>query len=43
MTHGARVIDSTPPAIARSSSPARIAAAADAVAVSPDAHSRLVV
>ena len=43
ITQGARVIDSTPPAIARSSSPARIDAAAEAVAVSPEAHSRLVV
>src|SRR5688572_32680386 len=39
-SHGARVIDSTPPAIARSSSPARMAAAADAVAVRPEAQSR---
>lgn len=43
ITQGARVIDSTPPATTRSASPARIAWAAEATAVSPEAHSRLTV
>src|ERR1700726_2192071 len=41
ITNGARVIDSTPPAIARSISPARIARPAAPTASSPDAQSRL--
>ena len=40
-TKGARVIDSTPPAMANSISPARIARAAVPTASSPEAHSRL--
>ena len=43
MTNGARVIDSTPPAMAKSISPVRIARAASPTALSPDAHSRLTV
>lgn len=43
MTQGARVIDSTPPATTRSASPERIAWAAEATAVSPEAQSRLTV
>ena len=43
MTNGARVIDSTPPAMANSISPERIARAASPTALSPDAHSRLTV
>lgn len=43
VTQGARVIDSTPPATTRSASPALIVWAADATAVSPEAHSRLTV
>ena len=43
ITQGARVIDSTPPAMTTSASPARTAWAADAIAVSPLAHSRLTV
>ena len=42
-TQGARVIDSTPPAIIASASPARIACAASATADIPEAHSRLTV
>jgi hypothetical protein len=41
ITNGARVIDSTPPAIAKSISPARIARAAAPTASRPEAHSRL--
>ena len=40
MTNGARDIDSTPPAIARSISPARMARAAAPTASSPEAQSR---
>ena len=43
MTNGARVIDSTPPAMANSISPERIARAASPTALSPEAHSRLTV
>ena len=43
VTHGARVIDSTPPATTRSASPAAIICRAVATAVSPEAHSRLTV
>src|SRR5688500_14184441 len=43
IAYGARVILSTPPAITRSASPLRIARAAVAVAVIPDAHSRFTV
>ena len=43
ITHGARVIDSTPPATTRSASPERTACAAPAIAVSPLAQSRLTV
>src|SRR6516164_9473601 len=39
-TNGARVIDSTPPAMAKSISPARTARAAVPTASSPEAHSR---
>ena len=42
-THGARVIDSTPPATIRSASPTAIARAAPTTASSPLAHSRLTV
>jgi hypothetical protein len=40
ITKGARVIDSTPPAMARSASPALMARAAAPTASSPDAHKR---
>jgi hypothetical protein len=40
VTNGARVIDSTPPAIASSISPALIARDAAPTASSPEAHSR---
>ena len=43
VTHGARVIDSTPPATTRSASPAAISARAVATAVRPEAHNRLTV
>src|SRR3990172_5167388 len=43
MTYGARVIDSTPPAMKTSPSPARMACAAIATACSPEPHSRLTV
>lgn len=43
ITQGARVMDSTPPATTRSASPERIAWAAFARAVSPEAQSRLTV
>ena len=43
ITHGARVIDSTPPATTTSASPDRIACAAEDTAVSPDAHNRFTV
>jgi hypothetical protein len=43
ITRGARVIDSTPPAIAKSISPQRIARAASPTALRPEAHSRLTV
>ena len=43
MTNGARVIDSTPPAMANSISPLRIARAASPTALRPEAHSRLTV
>ena len=43
MTSGARVIDSTPPAIAKSISPVRIARAASPTALRPDAQSRFTV
>ena len=43
ITHGARVIDSTPPATTTSASPDLIARAALAMAVSPEAQSRLTV
>ncbi len=43
MTSGARVIDSTPPAISRSASPDRIARAAVPTASRPEAHSRFMV
>lgn len=42
-THGARVIDSTPPATTTSASPALMELAADATAVRPLAHKRLMV
>ncbi len=41
ITNGARVIDSTPPAIAKSISPARIARPAAPTASSPEAQRRL--
>src|ERR1700748_151085 len=41
ITNGARVIDSTPPAMARSISPARIARAPAPTASSPEAQRRL--
>src|ERR1700704_5511336 len=41
ITNGARVIDSTPPAIAKSISPARIARPAAPTASRPEAHRRL--
>jgi len=43
ITHGARVIDSTPPATTTSASPLRTAWAAEAIAVRPLAQSRLTV
>ena len=43
MTSGARVIDSTPPAMAKSISPARMPCAASPTAFNPDEHSRLTV
>ncbi len=43
ITHGARVMDSTPPATTISASPDRMAWAALATAVSPLAHSRFTV
>src|SRR3546814_7262833 len=43
ITNGARVIDSTPPAIARPISPALIARAAWPTASRPEAHRRLIV
>src|SRR3546814_7659535 len=43
MTNGARVIDSTPPAIARPISPVLIARAAWPTASRPEAHRRLIV
>ena len=43
MTNGARVIDSTPPAMANSVSPQRIARAASPMALRPEAQSRLTV
>ena len=43
MTNGARVIDSTPPAMTTSPSPTLIAWAADAAACSPEPHSRFTV
>ena len=43
MTHGARVIDSTPPATTISASPDLMACAALAMAVRPEAQSRLTV
>jgi hypothetical protein len=43
ITRGARVMDSTPPAIARSISPALIARAAAPTASRPDAQSRFIV
>ena len=43
ITMGARVIDSTPPAMAKSISPVLIARAASPTALSPDAQSRLTV
>src|SRR5712671_6052658 len=43
MTRGARVMDSTPPAIAKSISPQRIARAASPTALRPEAHRRLTV
>ena len=43
ITNGARVIDSTPPAMANSISPARIARAASPTALSPEAHRRFTV
>src|SRR5690606_41518899 len=43
ITHGARVIDSTPPATTTSASPARMVLAAVATAVRPLAHSRFTV
>ena len=43
ITHGARVIDSTPPATTTSASPVATSAAADATACNPLAHRRLTV
>jgi hypothetical protein len=43
MTKGARVMLSTPPAIIRSVSPARMARAAEPTASMPEPHSRLIV
>jgi hypothetical protein len=43
ITHGARVIDSTPPATTTSALPHCTACAALATAVSPEAHSRFTV
>ncbi len=43
VTHGARVIDSTPPAITTSASPAAIICRAVVIAVRPEAHSLLTV
>ena len=43
VTHGARVIDSTPPATTTSASPAAIIWRAVVIAVMPEAHSRLTV
>ena len=43
ITYGARVIDSTPPAMNTSPSPAPIACAAEFTACSPEPHSRLTV
>ena len=43
MTNGARVIDSTPPAMAKSISPERMARAASPTALRPEAHSRFTV
>ena len=43
MTSGARVIDSTPPAIAKSVSPHLMARAASPMALRPEAHSRFTV
>src|SRR5699024_4976734 len=43
LTHGARVIDSTPPATTTSASPAAIIARAVVIAVIPEAHRRLTV
>ena len=43
MTNGARDMDSTPPAMAKSISPERIARAASPTAFSPEAQSRLTV
>ena len=43
ITNGARVIDSTPPAMAKSISPVRIARAASPTALSPEAQSRFTV
>lgn len=43
ITHGARVMDSTPPATMTSASPARIWWAAEVMAVRPLAHNRLTV
>ncbi len=42
-TQGARVIDSTPPAMMTSASRARIAWAASAIALMPEAHRRFTV
>ena len=43
ITSGARVIDSTPPAITRSASPVAISRAASATACRPEPHSRFTV
>ncbi len=43
ITNGARVIDSTPPAMTRSALPVSMSIAAYAVACIPDPHSRLIV
>ena len=43
MTYGARVIDSTPPAMNTSPSPTAIAWAAELIACNPEPHSRLTV
>jgi len=43
MTKGARLMLSTPPAIIRPASPARIARAAEPTASMPEPHSRLIV